>query len=155
VLKTGNKVQSEAPGTQGRTPPVGRGLGLGILAAERRSHPESRVVDLDLGIFPPDCAQSAHFDSGGCGAVATKLLRRGRGLRRDPAASGDSRSWPFFTLSSLVFVLSEIVLGGCCYFQWILCFGQLFPQDLAAPAESLHPKSTVRREAGRQQKERI
>ena len=47
----------------------------------------------------------------------------------------DARSWPFFTLSSLVFVLSEIVFGGCCYFQWILCFGQSFPQDLAAPAE--------------------
>jgi hypothetical protein len=45
-------------------------------------------------------------------------------------ASGESRSWPFFTLSSLVFVLSEIVLGGCCYFQWILCFGQSFPQDV-------------------------
>jgi hypothetical protein len=41
---------------------------------------------------------------------------------------------PAHFLSSLVFVLSEIVFGGCCYFQWILCFGQSFPQDLAAPA---------------------
>ena len=57
----------------------------------------------------------------GCGAVATKLLRRGRGLRRDPTASRGcpilANFWPFFTLSSLVLYLARLFLGGVAIFN--------------------------------------
>ena len=47
-------------------------------------------------------------------------------LMKDESMSGLINS----VQSNQSVVLSEIVFGGCCYFQWILCFGQSFPQDV-------------------------